>query len=102
MLVMGGSNLNTLQLAGNRLADIKDNKIESVCSRNSKFNTEIVICSADYNFFEQKILPKISRPSALFMRCVYSLKSPKDLDGPLADLLPQTPLPDQRAYLYLA
>ena len=27
MLVMGGSNLNTLQLAGNRLADILDNKI---------------------------------------------------------------------------
>ena len=38
--------------------EIKDYKIESVSSSNSKFSTEIVVCSADYNFFEQKILPK--------------------------------------------
>ena len=38
--------------------EIKNNKIVSVSSSNSKFSTETVICSADYNFFEQKILPK--------------------------------------------
>ena len=38
--------------------EIKNNKIVSVSSSNSKFSTDTVICSADYNFFEQKILPK--------------------------------------------
>ena len=38
--------------------EIKNNKIVSVSSSNSKFITDTVICSADYNFFEQKILPK--------------------------------------------
>ena len=38
--------------------EIKDYKIESVSSSNSKFSTEIVVCSADYNFFDKNITKK--------------------------------------------
>ena len=38
--------------------EIKDYKIESVSSSNSKFSTEIVICSVDYNFLSKKYYQK--------------------------------------------